>query len=100
MNIWGAQHVFKHSSFTFVSTSGSGFGRDDSKTLKSVMDKSGAKIEMSSSKDQTLTFLITGSETAYLKAKSELTQAFQVRLFERPLLGPTLQTALCAKPCS
>ena len=42
------------------------------------MDKSGAKIEMSSSKDQTLTFLITGSETAYLKAKSELTQAFQV----------------------
>ena len=46
--------------------------------LKNVMDKSGAKIEMSSSKDQTLTFLITGSEAAYLKAKSELTQAFQV----------------------
>ena len=92
--------MFSHTyQFSFVITSGSGFGRDDSKTLKSVMDKSGAKIEMSSSKDQTLTFLITGSETAYLRAKSELTQAFQVRhcFFSAYFIGSKLQTALCAK---
>jgi len=87
---WNRKPVLKPTTFTRVlnipraerrgqANGGSGFGRDDSKTLKSVMDKSGAKIEMSSSKDQTLTFLITGSETAYLRAKSELTQAFQTQ---------------------
>ena len=58
--------------------SGSGFGVNDSKTLKNVMDKTGCKIEMSSSKDQTLTFLITGSEAEFRKAKAELTAQFQV----------------------
>jgi len=87
---WGRKPVLQPTTFTRVlniprterrgqANGGSGFGRDDSKTLKNVMDKSGAKIEMSSSKDQTLTFLITGSEAAYLKAKSELTQAFQTQ---------------------
>jgi len=59
-----------------------GFGDqkiDDSKTLRNVMERSGAKIEMSSSRDQTLTFLITGPESAYLKAKAELTAAFQTQ---------------------
>ena len=42
------------------------------------MDKTGCKIEMSSSKDQTLTFLITGSEAEFRKAKAELTAQFQV----------------------
>jgi len=59
--------------------SGSGFGVNDSKTLKNVMDKTGCKIEMSSSKDQTLTFLITGSEAEFRKAKAELTAQFQTQ---------------------
>ena len=66
--------------------SGSGFGtRDDnnSSTIKAVMDKSGAKIEMSSSRDQSLTFLITGRTEQVLKARRELFAQFQVRATAR-----------------
>lgn len=57
------------------------FGGDEhSKTLKNVMDKSGAKIEMSASKDQSLTFLITGKQDAVLKARRELFAQFQTQL--------------------
>jgi len=62
--------------------SGSGFGtRDDnnSSTIKAVMDKSGAKIEMSSSRDQSLTFLITGRTEQVLKARRELFAQFQAQ---------------------
>ena len=57
-----------------------GFGADDSyKKLKTVMDKSGAKIEMSTgSKDQSLTFLITGKQESVLKARRDLLAQFQV----------------------
>ena len=58
---------------------GGSFGADDSyKTLKQVMDKSGAKIEMSSGKDQSLTFLITGKPDVVLRARRELLVHFQV----------------------
>lgn len=59
---------------------GSGsFGADDSfKTIKTVMDKTGAKIEMSSSKDKSLTFLITGKNDVVLRARRELFSQFQV----------------------
>ena len=59
-----------------------GFGADDShKKLKTVMEKSGAKIEMSTgSKDQSLTFLITGKQESVLKARRDLLAQFQVRL--------------------
>ena len=42
------------------------------------MDKTGAKIEMSSSKNQSLTFLITGKQDVVLKARRELLVQFQV----------------------
>ena len=58
---------------------GGGFGADDSfKTIKNVMDKTGAKIEMSSSKDKSLTFLITGKNDVVLRARRELFNQFQV----------------------
>lgn len=61
-----------------------GFGADDSyKKLKVVMDKSGAKIEMSTgSKDQSLTFLITGKQESVLKARRDLLAQFQVGNFK------------------
>jgi len=58
-----------------------GFGADDShKKLKTVMEKSGAKIEMSTgSKDQSLTFLITGKQESVLKARRDLLAQFQTK---------------------
>merc|ERR1719376_1309538 len=58
----------------------SSFGVDDSnRILKNVMEKSGAKIEMSSSRDQSLTFLITGKSDAVLKARRDLFAQFQTQ---------------------
>ena len=62
-----------------------GFGFDDSnnisqsamKVVTQAMKVTGAKIEMSSSKDQSLTFLITGKHDSVLKAKRELLNNFQ-----------------------
>ena len=60
--------------------SNSDFGADDSlKILNNVMDKTKAKIEMSSSKDKSLTFLITGKQDVVLRARRELLSQFQVR---------------------
>lgn len=60
--------------------SGGSFGGDDSyKILKNVMEKTGAKIEMSSSKDQSLTFLITGKQDVVLRARRELLTQFQTQ---------------------
>jgi len=62
-------------------SNGQSFGAEDSsKTLKNVMDKSGAKIEMSSSRDQSLTFLITGKPDAVLKARRDLFAQFQTQM--------------------
>merc|ERR1712038_2165812 len=47
--------------------------------IKSVMEKTGAKIEMSSSKDQSLTFLISGKQETVLKARRELLVQFQTQ---------------------
>ena len=59
--------------------SSGGFGAEDSlKILKSVMEKTNAKIEMSSNKDQSLTFLISGKQEVCMKARRELLTAFQV----------------------
>ena len=62
-----------------------GFGFDDSnnisqsamKVVTQAMKVTSAKIEMSSSKDQSLTFLITGKNDAVLRAKRELLNNFQ-----------------------
>jgi len=63
-----------------ASGAGGGFGTEDShRSLKNVMDKTGAKIEMSSSKDQSLTFLITGKQDQVLKARRELLNQFQTQ---------------------
>ena len=47
--------------------------------IKNVMEKTGAKIEMSSSKDQSLTFLISGKQDTVLKARRELLVQFQTQ---------------------
>ena len=47
------------------------------KVVTQAMKVTGAKIEMSSSKDQSLTFLITGKHDSVLKAKRELLNNFQ-----------------------
>ena len=46
---------------------GGGSTEDSSKLVKTVMEKTGAKIEMSSNKDQSLTFLIRGKQETVLK---------------------------------
>lgn len=51
---------------------------DSYKLIKNVMEKTGAKIEMSSNKDQSLTFLISGKQETVLKARRELLVQFQV----------------------
>ena len=47
--------------------------------IKNVMEKTGAKIEMSSSKDRSLTFLISGKQDTVLKARRELLVQFQTQ---------------------
>ena len=45
-----------------------GFGSDANKKLTSIESSTGAKIEMSSSKDRSLTFLITGKQDQVILA--------------------------------
>jgi len=54
-----------------------GFGSDANKKLTSIEASTGAKIEMSSSKDRSLTFLITGKLDTVMRAKREVLQGFQ-----------------------
>jgi len=49
------------------------------KSIKYVMEKTGAKIEMSSNKDQSLTFLISGKQETVLRARRELLVSFQTQ---------------------
>jgi len=58
---------------------GSGSMDSSHKNIKHVMEKTGAKIEMSSNKDQSLTFLITGKQETVLKARRELLVSFQTQ---------------------
>lgn len=56
------------------------FGSTDShKKLDAIMNNSGAKIEMSSSKDKSLTFLITAKPDQVLRAKREILVHFQTQ---------------------
>ena len=54
-----------------------GFGSDANKKLTSIETSTGAKIEMSSSKDRSLTFLITGKPDTVMRAKREVLTGFQ-----------------------
>jgi len=54
-----------------------GFGNDANKKLTSIETSTGAKIEMSSSKDRSLTFLITGKPDTVMRAKREVLTGFQ-----------------------
>jgi len=56
-----------------------GFGSDANKKLTMIESVTGAKIEMSSSKDRSLTFLITGKPDTVMKAKREVLQGFQTQ---------------------
>ena len=57
-----------------------GFGNSDqNKKLSTIEQLTGAKIEMSSSKDRSLTFLITGKPDAVLRAKREVLVGFQTQ---------------------
>ncbi len=61
------------------SANGSSFGEDSYRSLKKAMDNTGAKIEMSSAKDQSLTFLITGRQEQVMRARRELLTQFQTQ---------------------
>jgi len=57
-----------------------GFGGGEAhKKLDAIMNNTGTKIEMSSSKDKSLTFLLTGKPDAVLKAKREVLVSFQTQ---------------------
>ena len=58
---------------------GAGSAEDSSKLVKTVMEKTGAKIEMASNKDQSLTFVIRGKQETVLKARRELLVQFQTQ---------------------
>lgn len=49
------------------------------KTCAEISKESGAHIEMSNSRDQSLTFLITGKQSAVLEAKRSILAAFQTQ---------------------
>jgi len=57
-----------------------GFGGGEAhKRLDQIMNNTGAKIEMSSAKDKSLTFLLTGKPDTVLKAKREVLVGFQTQ---------------------
>jgi len=57
-----------------------GFGGGEAhKKLDVIMNNTGVKIEMSSSKDKSLTFLLTGKPDSVLKAKRDVLVSFQTQ---------------------
>jgi len=58
---------------------GEGSTENAHKLIKNAMEKTGSSIEMSSNKDQSLTFLITGKQETVLKARRELLVQFQTQ---------------------
>ena len=78
----------------------SGFGVNDWQTLKNIMDKTGCQIEVLATQNQTLAFLITGSDESFGNAKDELMAQFQTRTQDVsiPSVVPTptsVQDAVC-----
>ena len=78
----------------------SGFGVNDWQKLKNIMDKTGCQIEVLATQDQTLAFLITGSDESFGNAKDELSAQFQTRTQDVsiPSVVPTpttVQDAVC-----
>nr|CAD7196081.1 unnamed protein product [Timema douglasi] len=56
------------------------FGEGESlRTCLHIMKETGAHIEISSSKDQSLTFLVTGKQSAVLDARRKILQHFQTQ---------------------
>lgn len=56
------------------------FGEGDSKGIcQDIMGETGAHIEISQSKDQSLTFLVTGKQTAVLDARRKILTHFQTQ---------------------
>ncbi|XP_040577947.2 vigilin isoform X3 [Lepeophtheirus salmonis] len=77
---------------------GGGFGGDESlKILKLVTASSNAKVEMSSAKDQSLTFLITGKPNTVAKAKRELLVNFQTQLSQTISIPKSHHKAILGK---
>lgn len=58
---------------------GEGSTESSHKIIKGVMEKTGAKIEMSANKDQSLTFLISGKQETVLRARRDLLVQFQTQ---------------------
>jgi hypothetical protein len=57
------------------------FGEGDSlRTCHEIMDDTGAHIEISLSKDQSLTFLVTGKHNAVLEARRKILTHFQTQV--------------------
>lgn len=87
MGEWGKKPVLASTTVTQVFNipveerkGGGVFGEGDShRLLRSVMDKTGAKVEMSASKNQSLTFLITGKQDVVNRARRELLVQFQTQ---------------------
>lgn len=57
------------------------FGEGDSmRTCTEIMDETKAHIEISLSKDQSLTFLVTGKHNAVLEARRKILTHFQTQV--------------------
>lgn len=56
------------------------FGEGGSLTCHQIMKDTGAHIEISSSKDQSLTFLVTGKQNAVLEARRKILTHFQTQV--------------------
>ena len=54
--------------------------RESSQTCAIIMKETGAKIEISSSKDQSLTFLVTGKQNEVLEARRKILVHFQTQV--------------------
>lgn len=55
------------------------FGEGEAYPCLSIMNGTGAHIEMSSSKDKSLTFLVTGKQTEVLEARRKILTQFQTQ---------------------
>lgn len=60
---------------------GSKFGEGESvQTCGAIMKETGAHIEISHGKDQSLTFLVTGKQNEVLKARAKILSHFQTQV--------------------
>lgn len=55
--------------------------RESIRTCKTIMKETDTIIEIASSKDQSLTFLITGKQNQVLEAKRRILTTFQTQVF-------------------